>query len=182
MNKTKKTILPKKEKLPPKKKSFSWKQPKTWPIAPLATLGPLGYFPKGPGTIGALAALPIAYLASTTSIYLLWLITLACIALGLLAIAQFTENSKEKDPGCVIVDEVAGQLVAFGAIIPQLMHWDMLLLGFVLFRVFDIFKFGSVAYWDRQKNPLGVMMDDITAGVFAGFILAIIQALSLSYF
>ena len=165
-----------------KKKQFSWRQPRTWTFAPLATLGPLGYFPKGPGTIGSLVALPIAYLASTTSIYLLWFVALLFFILGLIATHQFTKNSQEKDPGCVIVDEVAGQLVTFLVIIPPFMHWDMLLLGFIFFRVFDIFKFGPVAYWDRRKNPLGVMMDDITAGVFAGFVLSIVQTLAISYF
>lgn len=159
-----------------KKTTFSWKNPHTWSLASLATLGPLGYFPKGPGTIGSLVALPIAYMASTTDIYLLWLISLIVFVLGLVAITQFTTNSQEKDPGCVIIDEVAGQLVTFLAIIPPLMHWHMLLLGFILFRIFDIFKFGPVAYWDRRKNPLGVMMDDIMAGTLAGFVLAIVQA------
>ena len=159
-------------------RKFHWAKPSTWRIAPLATLGPIGYFPKGSGTIGSLVALPIAYCASSISIYLLWLVTIILLALGLWAITQFTQDSEEKDPGCVIVDEVVGQLITFLVIMPQFMHWPVLLLGFILFRIFDIFKFGLVAFWDRRKNPLGVMMDDVAAGIFAGFVLAILQALA----
>ncbi len=164
------------------KKKFHWRNPQTWSLAPLATLGPVGYFPKGAGTLGALIALPIAYFVSSLSIYLLWGVTLFFCGAGLIAIQQFTADKVEKDPGCVIVDEVAGQLTTFLVVIPCLMHWPMLFLGFALFRFFDICKFGPVAFWDRRKNPMGVMMDDITAGILAGFVLAIVQALSLSYF
>lgn len=164
----------------PSKKKFNWKQPQTWQLAPFATLGPIGYFPKGSGTIGSLVALPLAYLASSLGIYWLWAVTLCVFLLGLRAVGQFTADSKEKDPGCVIVDEVAGQLVAFWVVLPQFMHWPILLIGFVLFRFFDICKFGPVAFWDRRKKPLGVMMDDIMAGAFSGFILAVLQVMAIS--
>jgi len=157
---------------------FHWLKPSTWNVAPLATLGPIGYFPKGSGTIGSLIALPIAYCASSLSIYVLWAVTLAFFAFGLWAITQFTENTTDKDPSCVIVDEVVGQLITFLVIMPYFMHWPVLLLGFVLFRFFDIFKFGLVAFWDRRKRPLGVMMDDVAAGILAGFVLAILQTFS----
>lgn len=176
--------MPKKQKkniqATPKKKAikFCWFKPQTWQLAPLATLGPIGYFPKGSGTIGSLVALPIAYCASNISIYLLWGITVLFFVFGLRAIAQFTENTTEKDPNCVIVDEVVGQLMTFLVVMPHFMHWPVLLIGFILFRFFDIFKFGLVAFWDRRKKPLGVMMDDVAAGIFAGFILAILQVLS----
>ena len=149
-------------------------------LSMIATLGPIGYFPKGSGTLGSLVALPIAYFASTVGLSFLWSITLFIFVLGLIAVRQFTSDKSEKDPSCVIIDEVAGQLATFVTIMPDLMHWPMLFLGFVLFRFFDIFKFGLVAFWDRRKKPLGVMMDDITAGIFAGFILSIIQFFLLS--
>ena len=120
----------------PAKKKFNWQRPETWSFGSLATLGPVGFFPKGSGTVGALIALPIAYFASHISIYLLWAVTLCFFGAGLFAIQQFTADKAEKDPSCVIVDEVAGQLVTFLVVIPQLMHWPMLLLGFALFLFF----------------------------------------------
>ena len=117
-------------------------------LASLATLGPIGYFPKGPGTIGSLVALPIAYAVGRPA---LWFLTLILLVIGLLSIHQFTANKKEKDPSCVIIDEVVGQLITFFIVIPNFMHWPALLLGFLLFRFFDIFKFGPVAFFDRKK-------------------------------
>ena len=152
-----------------------------WSLAPLATLGPIGYFPKGPGTMGSLVALPLAYILNHTSITLLLFCIFLICGIGLIAIQQFTENKTEKDPSCVIIDEVVGQLIPFLVVIPDFMHWPTLFLGFALFRFFDIFKFGAVAFWDRRKNPLGVMMDDVSAGICAGFILAIIQVIMIDF-
>ena len=148
---------------------------KSLKIAPLATLGPIGYFPKGSGTIGSLVALPIAYFLGHFSVPCLWVLTLLLFFVGIRAIDQYTQKTTEKDPGCVIIDEVVGQLIPFAIIIPDLLHWPILLFGFVLFRFFDIIKFGSVAMWDRQKTPMGVMMDDVEAGLHAAFVLALIQ-------
>lgn len=148
-------------------------------LSSLATLGKLGYFPKGSGTIGSLVALPIVYLTAKTSISLLWITTILLFIFGLLAIQKFTANKPEKDPGCVIVDEVVGQLLTFFVVAPNFLHWPFLFIGFILFRLFDIFKFGPVAFWDRRKTPMGVMMDDVTAGIFAGFILSMLQVIML---
>lgn len=165
----------------PRKRKFSW-DIRTWHLAPLATLGPIGKFPKGPGTIGSLVALPIAYVLVKYSVPTLWLLTAVLFALGLVAIHQYTANKTEKDPSCVIIDEVVGQLITFMVVIPNFMHWPTLFVGFLLFRFFDIFKFGAVAFWDKQKNPTGVMMDDVTAGIFAGFLLAMLQVVMVEIF
>ena len=73
-------------------------------------------------------------------------------------------------------------MIPFMVVLPEFMHWPMLFTGFVLFRFFDIFKFGAVAFWDRRKNPMGVMMDDVTAGICAGFIMAMIQVVIVEFF
>lgn len=165
----------------PKKKKNFW-DPRTWRLAPLATLGPIGYFPKGSGTIGSLVALPFAYILSTLCAPLLWLVVLLLFVLGLRAVQQYTQYTTEKDPSCVVIDEVVGQLIPFMVIIPDFMHWPMLFLGFALFRFFDIFKFGTVAFWDRRKNPMGVMMDDVAAGIFAGFVMSVVQVMWVTIF
>jgi len=151
-------------------------------LAPLATLGAVGYFPKGSGTLGALVALPIAYLLNRTCLPLFWLVTAMSIIVGLIAVHQFTLRRKEKDPSCIIIDEVVGQLIPFVVIIPEFMHWPMLLTGFLLFRLFDIFKFGPVAFWGKRKDALGVMMDDVAAGILAGFVLAWLQAIIVFFY
>jgi len=148
----------------------------------LATLGPIGYFPKGSGTLGALIALPIAYILNRYCLPALLVVTLVLFGLGLLAVYKFTKNTTEKDPSCVIIDEVVGQLIPFLTLIPDFMHWPMLFLGFILFRFFDIYKFGTVVYWDRQKDPAGVMLDDVSAGIWAGFFLSMTQVIMVEYF
>ena len=155
---------------------------KTLNLAPLATLGPIGYFPKGSGTLGALVALPFIYLISCISTPLLWMSAFMLFVLGLIAIEQFTRGKPDKDPSCVIIDEVVGQMIPFMVILPEFMHWPILFLGFALFRFFDIFKFGIVAFWDQRKNPLGVMMDDVTAGLCAGFMMAMLQVIVVEFF
>ena len=164
-----------------KKTKFNW-DVRTWNLAPLATLGPIGFFPKGPGTMGSLVALPIAYTLNHVSIPLLWTSVFLIFAIGLLAIQQYTKDKTEKDPSCVIIDEVVGQMIPFMVIIPDFMHWPMVLLAFALFRFFDIFKFGAVAFWDRRKNPMGVMMDDVSAGIFAGFVIAMLQVVMVEFY
>lgn len=165
----------------PKKIDFSLDVRK-WRLASLATLGPIGFFPKGPGTMGSLVALPIAYILCNISIPLLWAVVFLTFGLGLLAIQQYTKDMNEKDPSCVIIDEVVGQMIPFMVIIPDFMHWPMVFLAFVLFRFFDIFKFGAVAFWDRRKNPMGVMMDDVSAGIFAGFVIAMLQVVMVEFY
>ncbi len=154
----------------------------TWHLAPLATLGPIGFFPKGSGTVGALVALPIAYLLNHISVPLLWFVVFLTFGLGLIATKQYTADKTEKDPSSVIIDEVVGQMIPFMVVISDFMHWPMLLLGFILFRFFDIFKFGTVAFWDRQKNPMGVMMDDVAAGIISGFIMSMVQVILVNIY
>jgi len=169
--------MPQKEQNVVKKASTRHKRS----LSALATLGPIGYFPKGSGTVGSLVALPIAYLLSITCLPLLWIATVLLALVGTLAIHQFTANKKDKDPGCVIIDEVVGQLITFAVIIPAFMHWPVLLIGFLLFRFFDIFKFGPVAFWDRREDAIGVMMDDVSAGIISAFILAMMQAMTVEF-
>lgn len=165
-----------KNKLP-----FTWSV-RTWNISALATLGPIGYFPKAPGTVGSLVALPLVYLLSYLSAPLMWVSVFLLFILGLVAIEQFTHNKQDKDPSCVIIDEVVGQMIPFTVILPTFIHWPVLFLGFALFRFFDIYKFGAVAYWDQRKNPMGVMMDDVTAGLCTGFIMAMLQVVVVDMF
>ena len=148
---------------------------KSFDIGYFATLGPLGFFPKGPGTIGSLVALPVAYLLNKLYLPALWIFALIMFFVGLKAVQKYTADKVEKDPGCVIIDEFVGQMIPFMVIIPELLHASIIFLAFALFRLFDIFKFGPVAMYDRRKNPVGVMMDDVVAGIFAGFILAMLQ-------
>lgn len=142
----------------------------------LATFFGVGLLRPAPGTWGALAALPAALLlhqiggpvAMTAGI-------LGVFLLGWWATERATRGSDDHDPSEIVIDEVAGQWVALLPVSIGAMHsgtaitalWPGWLAGFLLFRLFDIWKPGPVAWADRRHDALGVMLDDLIAGVMA---------------
>lgn len=145
----------------------------------LATLGPVGRLPKAPGTWGSLAALAAAPWCFMP-LPLAWRIAALGLVLGLgaLAAARAERILGRKDPGCIVVDELLGQWTAFlpfhlaGA--GQAMPLDLLAL-FALFRIFDILKPWPIRAVERSvPGGLGVMLDDLVAGIFAAASYAVI--------
>jgi len=140
----------------------------------LATWFGCGYFPWGPGTAGSLAAVFIAYAFHR------WLgagrITLACLILVFLlpAIWAATRTARllhREDPGLVVVDEVLGQwLTLLGA---ATLNWKTFLGGFLLFRLFDIWKPWPVHHFEKLPEGLGIVADDLAAGLYAAIVLSI---------
>lgn len=148
----------------------------------IATFFGAGLAPKAPGTFGSLATLPLAFLVSYFFGFdgLLYTI-LFVFAIGTVAVYYATKGEKETDPGKIVIDETAGQLTAFLLVCPSLFHrFDLnsaliYLLGFGLFRFFDIVKMGPVKWADTKiKNALGVMLDDVFAGIFAALVLMLV--------
>ncbi|NOD46442.1 MULTISPECIES: phosphatidylglycerophosphatase A [unclassified Ruegeria] len=142
----------------------------------IGTVGGVGYLRPAPGTWGSLAALPMAWILHTLGGFpLLALATLAVFVGGLWATRVMTEGQDDHDPSEIVVDEVAGQFIALWAIsYPSWAHginitalWPGWVAGFILFRLFDITKPGPVGWADRRGDPMGVMLDDVIAGVFA---------------
>ena len=136
------------------------------PAACLSTLGGCGLLPWAPGTWGSLATLPFAWLIAA-AFGNVWLIAaaLAVFALGLWSSARYLRRSAEKDPGAIVVDEAAGQLLALAAA-PTSLWWYAA--GFVLFRAADILKPWPASWADRKlKGAAGVMADDMFAGLWA---------------
>lgn len=127
----------------------------------------LGYFPYGPGTITSLATVVVWALfpspAFTTKI--LWILVI--VLLGLFASHKAVAELSDPDPSCVVIDEVAGQLVAL-SILPHTPSGMML--AFFLFRVFDIKKPWIIADLERLPGGLGIMADDVLAGLVAGLL------------
>ena len=133
-----------------------------------------GASPKAPGTVGSLAAVPSAWLlmayGGTTA---LLSFTVIVTLLGWWAAAMYVRQTGKTDPSEVVVDEVAGQSLTYGlaflVIPPSLWAYG---LGFVLFRLFDIIKRGPVGWADRHiPGGLGIMVDDLVAGVLAATVL-----------
>ncbi|MBC7900482.1 MAG: phosphatidylglycerophosphatase A [Saprospiraceae bacterium] len=160
----------------------------------------VGYLPLMPGTygsaVGVLIYLGIAYgeaeaIASLTSngwrlgqidawVHALMLIAflLFCL-LGVWAASRSTELLGNLDPSQAVVDEVIGQLIVF-LFVPFGISWPFILTGFLLFRLFDVWKPYPIDSLQNLPAGIGVCADDILAGVYAGICLAVIYAVYIS--
>lgn len=124
-----------------------------------------GLAPKAPGTFGSLAALPLCVLASGFApVYGLALILLVSL-LGIYVSHSTSKDLGVHDHGGIVIDEWAGMLITFFAV-P--LSGPVLLIGFVLFRVLDILKPWPIRWFDENLHGgLGIMLDDLVAGVLA---------------
>jgi phosphatidylglycerophosphatase A len=138
----------------------------------LATWFGCGYFPWGPGTVGSLAAAVILFLVGKTIGFFRLTPLLLTAVLIVPAVWASTITARElrvPDPGVVVIDEVLGQWVSFlGAAV---LNWKSLLIGFILFRVFDIWKPWPVRNFEKLPEGLGIVCDDLAAGVYGALIL-----------
>ncbi|RMF71178.1 MAG: phosphatidylglycerophosphatase A [Acidobacteria bacterium] len=133
----------------------------------LATWFGCGLAPRAPGTAGTLGALPLVAAAWwTASPGLHALLAAGVLAVGLLAARDTSAWGGRKDPPQVVIDEVAGMLVATVALPPS---WVSLALAFVLFRAFDVLKPWPCRRLERLDSSWGVMADDVMAGLYANF-------------
>lgn len=107
------------------------------------------------------------------------LFLLFCL-LGIWAASRATKLFQDKDPQKVVVDEVIGQLLVF-LFVPFGISWKLILAGFLLFRLFDIWKPYPINSLEKLPAGLGVCADDILAGVYGGVILSFIYAAVLSF-
>ena len=134
----------------------------------LATLGPLGHLRPAPGAIGSLLAVVIGYLIASFGAGTLLVATIIVTILGIGAADAYCRITDQKDAPEVIIDEVAGQWIVL-IILPLDPLWFAA--GFLLFRFFDITKLGPVGMVERLSGGVGVMADDIVAGLLSAFCL-----------
>jgi phosphatidylglycerophosphatase A len=128
-----------------------------------------GLSKKAPGTLGTLAAVPVYWLFAQADIVVYSLLTLVVIISGISICGRAAEKLGEHDFGGIVWDEVAGYLITMW-LAPS--TWQALVLGFILFRIFDILKPWPIRWIDQSvKGGLGIMLDDVLAGVFAAIVL-----------
>ncbi|MGR3617091.1 MAG: phosphatidylglycerophosphatase A family protein [Paracoccaceae bacterium] len=152
----------------------------------IATVGGVGYMRPAPGTWGSATALPMAWALHTLGGFsLLVLGTLVATFVGIWATKIVTEATGNEDPSEVVIDEVAGQFIALFPLsfaasnhdLSILALWPGWICAFALFRLFDITKPGPIGWADRRGDPLGVMLDDLIAGVFAAIGVAVLAGI-----
>jgi phosphatidylglycerophosphatase A len=167
----------------------------------IATACGIGYIPVAPGTCGSAAGvfltIVVTWLTSRGTLaavsmvrsvnfwreilipgYAWFLIALAVAAIGVWASSQVSRYSREKDPQFVVVDEVSGQLFTY-AFAFTVGNWKYLLLGFILFRVFDIWKPFPARQAESLPGGWGIMADDWVAGIYAAIGLWVARAAGL---
>jgi phosphatidylglycerophosphatase A len=161
----------------------------------IATFG-VGYLPIAPGTWGSLVGVGIYLLLRSlffrvvdpsgsflrvpslplflaAELVLITLITL----IGFWAASRTEKLLGRKDPGKVVIDEVAGQLIALLPIVPGLGRaWPSIIIAFLLFRLFDIVKPYPARRFENLESGLGIMSDDLVAGAYAAVVTSVIIA------
>ncbi|MGJ8651441.1 MAG: phosphatidylglycerophosphatase A family protein [Opitutaceae bacterium] len=152
---------------------FPWTSLLSTPVVVgLATLGPLGLVKKGPGTVGSVAGIGlygVFFYNSSFMGFVLWAALLTYLAIGICDAAE--RRLQMRDPGMIILDEfIAVPLVFFGmgghnGLIAAHGGWPVLLGGFALFRLFDIFKPFGISKLQNLPGGLGCVVDDLAAGV-----------------
>lgn len=166
-------------------------------IALVLTTCGVGYLPLMPGTFGSIVGVGIYALlgslfgvfrysaelvepeATVAGIHAIILISFVLLILaGIWASERSTELLGNSDPPEAVIDEVLGQLTVF-LFIPFTSSVTMIAAGFMLFRLFDIWKPYPIDALQELPGGLGICMDDIGAGVYAGVCLSVINAISL---
>lgn len=136
-----------------------------------------GLAPIAPGTFGAAEGVVIflvtnALIGHRSLVHLVLLIALNIVvfALGVWAANRTCELCKLKDPGVIVIDEISGQLIAVTPLVfaPSILG---IIASFLLFRFFDIFKPYPIRRLERLPGGLGVVADDVLAGIYAAMLL-----------
>ena len=135
----------------------------------VATFFGIGRVRPGPGTWASAATVLLWWLLARW-LNPQWQTTMACllaglaVAVGIPAATQVSRAAALKDPQFVVIDEVVGQLITFIAV-P--VAWKSLLLGFILFRGFDIVKPPPLRHLEKLREGVGIVLDDVGAGLYA---------------
>jgi phosphatidylglycerophosphatase A len=162
----------------------------------LSTWG-VGFIPLAPGTFGSIVGVglyllleragalafalgarhgwSVESLASFRQAFMLLFIAALTLA-GIWAATRAEKLLGRKDPGVVVVDEVAGQLVAL-LFVPANSAWWVIIAGFIAFRLFDIWKPYPIRRLESLESGLGIMADDVLAGIYAAILLSLLVSI-----
>jgi phosphatidylglycerophosphatase A len=146
----------------------------------IATCG-VGYLPLAPGTFGSLVGVGMFLLlarviAGNALVAVVLALIVAVTLAGIWAGTRIEQLFGRKDPGKVVVDEVAGQLIALFPL-ALFAHWStgIVILSFILFRFFDIVKPYPANRLQELDGGIGIMFDDLIAGVYGAVVVSIIS-------
>jgi len=136
-------------------------------IKMLSTWFYVGNFPVAPGTAASAIGAIMAIICSP-NIFIYIIVTLIVTILGFMVSGRMEEILDQKDPGCIVIDEVAGVMIAF-FLLP--MTPVVIVTAFFLFRAFDMFKIYPVNKFEQLEGSTGVMVDDLMAGIYTNIVM-----------
>lgn len=133
----------------------------------LATFFGIGFLPGAPGSIATIVGVLISFaLYDQKGLYILAAVTFTLF--GFLVSGRAERAMGKKDPGAIVIDEVAGVMIAFFLLPPSLpIFWT----GFFVFRAFDMFKIYPGNKFEGFGGSLGIMLDDLMAGVYTNIVM-----------
>ncbi|QDT63976.1 phosphatidylglycerophosphatase A family protein [Calycomorphotria hydatis] len=128
----------------------------------------LGLAPVAPGTVGSLWGLPLVWGASLLPLWGYWVLAAVMILLGGPICGFGAKWFKRTDPPQVVYDEIVAFFIVF-AVVP--VTWISAILGFALFRLFDITKPWPIRHLEKFPGGWGILIDDLMAAIYAGVVL-----------
>ncbi len=135
----------------------------------LASGGYLGYTPFAPGTVGTIPGLVICFILSLINIWIAILAVVLFIIFSIWIASKAEKTAKEKDPGWIVIDEIAGMTVT---LIGLPFNVCFAVAGFMVFRIMDILKPFPIKYIEKRfQGGTGIVLDDIAAGIISNIIL-----------
>jgi len=138
----------------------------------LATGFNIGNIPLAPGTFGSVLGLGLCFVLAGLKLPLAVVCIGLFIALAVRIAAEAEKLLKQKDPGCIVIDEIAGMAVT---LVGLPFNLTTVLIGFIIFRILDISKpFPIRALDKRVSGGVGIVIDDVVAGIFANLLLRLI--------
>ena len=134
-----------------------------------------GLVQKAPGTFGTLAAIPIWYMMSNLNLLSYVVVVYVATVIGIIVCEKASTKLGMHDHGGIVWDEFVGFWIAMCPVSPSITN---LLVGFILFRVLDIFKPWPISWFDKNiRGGFGIMIDDIVAGAVTALLMAILRNL-----
>lgn len=131
-----------------------------------------GYIPFAPGTFGSIVGLLLCFLLTKTKLSVAILFILIFIFFAIWISNRAEKILKQNDPGCIVIDEIAGMMVA---LLGLPFNTISVAAGFVTFRFFDILKPFPIRYIEKKfAGGTGIVMDDLAAGVCSNIILRLL--------
>ncbi len=137
----------------------------------LATGGYIGKIPFAPGTMGTIPGLLLCFLLSKIDVFSAVLLGGTFILLSMWIAHRAEKIIGQKDPGCIVIDEIAGIIVS---LLWLPFNITYVAAGFLIFRIFDIIKPYPIRLIDQKlSGGIGIVMDDVVAGVFTNLVLRV---------